>query len=179
MTVMKYCYLLMLPLLALTSCKKDEEDNNSGSNGGGTTVTPTEISVTITVNGETQEFVFGENGYNMQFSSAAYDMGGTFIVAPSTALVYGGGAGTEYAGYFSVSLPGREMNESEWTADPAATFIEYFTEDSPLAGPIPSLTYASQSGYTWVNTGNNDMVDWVKSYEVEETGSPAMVRCHG
>jgi uncharacterized lipoprotein YajG len=86
---MKHLFLLSFILILFAGCKKDEKDETTQTNNVTTpppVTTPTQVSVSVDLYGETQVFVFGENSFSLQFSTLTSIDGDVIALAPQSSM---------------------------------------------------------------------------------------------
>ena len=185
---MKHLFLLSFILILFAGCKKDEKDETTQTNNVTTpppVTTPTQVSVSVDLYGETQVFVFGENSFSLQFSTLTSIDGDVIALAPQSSMTNLGMPGTEFSGYLSLQLPAALIPAAEFNADPVQAFRNYFagTEEfvDPLAGEF-FVVMADGSSWSTLGTTNAGVAssgDWNMNYVNEGNEFTETIRCHG
>ena len=166
--------------VVLFSCKKKDEDDNTTTGGGSpTATTPTDITVSLIMNGTTYSCAFGTVGSTLQFTSETMSLGfDSLTLYPSTSLsTITLGSGITFT---SITMPTVKLSQAEWDADPGQAFIDYFNDAHESAGfNQGALFFILTDGTSWETTTSDITGDWIINKAVEQTTYPALVRCQG
>ncbi len=180
-------YLLFIVLFSI-GCKKNEKEETTTTNN--TVVpppvtTPTQVSVAITIYGETTNFIFAQNGFGLQFNSTTMINGDTMLLAPSTSMSNFGIPGTTFSAYVSLQMPYAKIPLTEYNSNPTQAFNDYFADTEVFATPLVGdifLTMPDGVQWTTWGAGSNGLVnsgDWNMNFVNENNEFAETIRCHG
>ncbi len=175
-------------MLFALGCKKDEPAETtpaSNNNVVNPVTTPTQVAIAVTIYGETQQYIFAQNGFGLQFSSTTIIDGDTMLLAPSTSMSNIGIPGTTFSAYVSIQLPYAKIPLSEYNANPTQSFDNYFAETEVFASPLLGSVFLTMpDGVQWSSfgAGSNGLItssDWNMNYVNENSEFAETIRCHG
>jgi len=168
--------IFIFSVFILSACKKDNNtENNSG--GGNTAITPSEVKIELTFNGQTHIGIFGGFGTSLQLNSAAFEIDESSIaLSVATALnVFSAADGLSYA---SIVLPTAIVNTLDWNTNSSQVFINFFNGTLTIPEPT-SFEFSAIVAGTGYGTTGNSTGNWKISRTVESDAYPAIVRCQG
>jgi hypothetical protein len=174
--------LFILVTLLFVSCAKDEPETTTGTTGGtgnNTAVTPTDIEITVTMDGTTYTALYGAIGTSMQFNSQVWDNGNDSItLTPSTAMTLTA-LGNDIS-YASIIMPAAEIDSTEWADNSSNAFAGYFDGDYDIPSPtIGEVFLILNDGSSWSSSTAATAGTWNLTHVTESLTSPAKVRCQG